>query len=149
MAGSNTGRDRAVDVVSGGAPAFLPHGSHAALSRSTQILDRWAPEEGATRQFRSLQSLALVDRRLAPYLRRANDLPQRVGLWEGIERTRHESPARARAVDARSWLFPVPWFQDELTWAKAARAARAMAPAWIAGEPLPEVTPLGGDSSSL
>ncbi len=78
-------------------------------------VERWAPESNANR-VRSMRSLGFVDRLVAPWLETSQ---RSMGL------RMFSSPTHARTNEREtqnvSWVFPRPWYQDELDWMAAAR----------------------------
>ena len=80
-------------------------------------VERWAPESNASR-VRSMRSLGFVDRLVSPWLETAQ---RSIGL------RMFSSPTHQRGTDREtpqvSWVFPRPWYQDELDWMAAAREA--------------------------
>jgi hypothetical protein len=84
---------------------------------ASRHVERWAPEEGAARSG-SLRSVAFADRIITPWF----EAPQRFATLRGHSEMAAHGPA-ARAVDGASWVFPRPWYQDEVAWLAAARVA--------------------------
>src|SRR3954468_1364703 len=103
------------------APAFVTRNHGAAMHAAARHVERWAPEAGAGR-VRSMRSLGFVDRLVAPWMETAQRSASmrlfspdaRAGLGE-------------REPGAVSWVFPRPWYQDELDWMAAARQATTQA----------------------
>ncbi|HTR55495.1 MAG TPA: hypothetical protein VMJ10_32675, partial [Kofleriaceae bacterium] len=93
------------------APTFVTRNAGAAMHAATRHVERWAPEVGASR-VRPLRNLGFVDRLVAPWLQAA----ERWATSPLFAVTERES---ARV----SWVFPRPWYQDELEWMAAAREA--------------------------
>ena len=83
-------------------------------------VERWAPESSASR-VRSMRSLGFVDRLVAPWLETSQ---RSMGL------RMFSSPMHAQTNERHaqhvSWVFPRPWFQDELDWMAAAREQSEM-----------------------
>ncbi|MCW5805586.1 MAG: hypothetical protein KIT31_24665, partial [Deltaproteobacteria bacterium] len=82
-------------------------------------IERWAPETTAHRS-RSLRSLGFVDRLVSPWLETAQRSAS-MRLLGGYSMGGFQ--ARASVPGAASWVFPRPWYQDELDWMAAAREA--------------------------
>ena len=103
------------------APAFITRGYSVAMHAANRHVERWAPEAEAGR-VRSMRSLGFVDRLVAPWMETAQRSASmrlfsqyaRAGLGE-------------REPGAVSWVFPRPWYQDELDWMAAARQATTQA----------------------
>jgi len=89
------------------------------------IVDRWAPERGAVMRQRSLGTLRFADRLLAPYVARAEETAS-PRLYRSSRSDLSLRPMRMAAQT--SWLFPVPWYEDELEWMAAAREGARTAP---------------------
>ena len=100
-------------------PAFATKNSGAAMDAATRHVERWAPEAGAHR-VRSLRSLGFVDRLVAPWL----EVAQRSASMRLFQ---HKSDGMADRESAShvSWVFPRPWYQDELDWVTASREVAA------------------------
>jgi hypothetical protein len=122
MAATNDSEPRALGAALA-APAFVTRSHGAAMHAANRHVERWAPETTASR-VRSLHSLGFVDRLVAPWMETAQRSAS-LRLFSGYARTgggEHEP----RPV---SWVFPRPWYQDELDWMAAARQVQAQAPA--------------------
>src|SRR5450432_549849 len=100
-------------------PVFQTKNSGSAMHAATRHVERWAPEAGAN-QVRSLRSLGFVDRMVAPWL----EVAQRSASMRLFQQYRNEGMAE-RPANAVSWVFPRPWYQDELDWMASARQVRA------------------------
>src|SRR4029079_3347452 len=95
----------------------------AALHIAERHVDRLAPEQGATARSRAPRSPPFVDRLVSPWV----DAAQRsAGLRVFGEYMSHGWGERA--VAPVSWVFPRPWYQDELDWMAAARSVAEMSP---------------------
>src|ERR1044071_8884221 len=99
-------------------PAFVTRGGGAAMHAATRPVARWAPEATASR-VRPLRSLGFVDRLVAPWMETA----QRSSSLRMFTQIVSDGPSE-RPGGAVSWVFPRPWYQDELDWMAAARAQR-------------------------
>ncbi len=97
------------------APAFVTRGNAVAMHAATRHVERWAPEQTAGR-VRSMRSLGFVDRLVAPWIETA----QRSASMRLFNQYASSGPD-AREPGAVSWVFPRPWYQDELDWMAAAR----------------------------
>jgi trimeric autotransporter adhesin len=97
------------------APAFVTRGHGVALHTANRHVERWAPEATAGR-VRSMRSLGFVDRLVAPWIETA----QRSASLRLFTQYAHTGPSE-RAGGSVSWVFPRPWYQDELDWMAAAR----------------------------
>jgi hypothetical protein len=87
----------------------------SALHAANRHVERWAPETGAER-VRSMRSLGFVDRLVSPWIETAQ---RSAGLRMFSSLQRSGAPERQGAPV--SWVFPRPWYQDELDWMAAAR----------------------------
>src|SRR5258707_900288 len=83
-------------------------------------VERWAPEATAQRS-RPLRSLGFVDRLIAPWVETA----QRSQSLRMFGHYASTGFAERAPLASTSWLFPRPWYQDELDWMAAARAPSA------------------------
>ncbi|HEX3482148.1 MAG TPA: hypothetical protein VHT91_44340 [Kofleriaceae bacterium] len=97
------------------APAFVTRNHGAAMHAADRHVERWAPEATATR-VRSMHALGFVDRLVAPWMETA----QRSASLRLFQQYVVSGPAE-RPAGAVSWVFPRPWYQDELDWMAAAR----------------------------
>ena len=102
-------------------PVFQTKNSGSAMHAATRHVERWAPESSAN-QVRSLRSLGFVDRLVAPWL----EVAQRSASMRLFQQYRNEGMAERPASNV-SWVFPRPWYQDELDWMAASREAAAQA----------------------
>lgn len=102
-------------------PVFQTKNSGTAMHAATRHVERWAPEAGAN-QVRSLRSLGFVDRMVAPWL----EVAQRSASMRLFQQYRNEGMTERPASNV-SWVFPRPWYQDELDWMAASREAAAQA----------------------
>jgi hypothetical protein len=108
---THTGEGRALSAALSAPAPFVSRASAMALHASDRHVDRWAPEREATRRSRSLGALSFVDRLLTPWMTAAQPT-----VLAGASR-----PMNVRTPT--SWVFPRPWYQDELDWMAAAREA--------------------------
>ena len=108
---SPSGEARAAEAVRA-QPAFRTPMMARAESQSGRLADRWAPEGPRAARAPAMRTLGFADHVIGTY------------LGEGAGRVRRPG---AGAVDRRvapmDWLFPVPWYFDELDWLSAGRAA--------------------------
>src|SRR5262245_35591007 len=102
---------------------FATRNASIALHTAERHVDRLAPEKGATSRSRSLRSLAFVDRLVSPWIETAQ---RSAGLRMYSETLSHGWAERS--VAPVSWVFPRPWYQDELDWMAAARTVARMSP---------------------
>jgi len=134
MADKNTNEPRALSAALAG-PVFATRGGGGAFHAANRHVERWAPESpvGTRRQSKGtgtgslashpLRSLGFVDRLLSPWVEAAQRSAslklftqyQQHGMTEG----------QGRPV---SWVFPRPWYQDELDWMAAARRTQVSQP---------------------
>lgn len=98
-------------------PAFVTNGLGLASRVADRHVERWAPEAGASR-VRSLRNLAFVDRLVSPWIESAQRSSSLRLFSQYISSGVAERPAPASGA---SWVFPRPWYQDELDWMAAAR----------------------------
>ncbi|HET9626202.1 MAG TPA: hypothetical protein VFP84_32795, partial [Kofleriaceae bacterium] len=101
------------------APAFVTPGHRVAMHAANRHVERWAPEASAGR-VRSMRSLGFVDRLVAPWIETAQRSAS-LRLFSQYADTGTDQ----RAPNAVSWVFPRPWYQDELDWMAAARQRSA------------------------
>src|SRR5512140_953860 len=127
MAMTNDTEPRALGAALS-APAFVPRGHGVAMHAANRHVERWAPEANAGR-VRSMRSLGFVDRLVAPWMETAQRSAS-LRLFSQYART----GMGERDPGAVSWVFPRPWYQDELDWMAAARRVNAQAAS-------PQVTP--------
>ncbi|WP_428268825.1 hypothetical protein [Haliangium sp.] len=125
---------RALDAVMASPTGFRPRAGHMALSRSSRHIERVAPE-GAANRWGSLSMLSFSDRVARPYVARAQrPLVRMFGAADGGDDG--AGGVHDRAVEPTSWVFPRPWYQDELGWIAAARtAASASSPSRVGSAP--------------
>ena len=132
MAGENTGSSpggsfaaptagtRALDAAMSATTAFIPQGGAMAMRASERHIDRMAPERDAMRRSRSLATLGFSDRVIGPYVGRAQQSPLRMF---GSEEAPVEAGSDAsHEIESTSWIFPRPWYLDELGWLQSTRA---------------------------
>lgn len=100
-------------------PAFSTRMGQRALGVADRATRRWAPE-AAEDQPRSMRALSFVDRMVAPWVTAAQ---QSAGLRMFSQYASNDVPERN--ISGVSWVFPRPWYQDELDWISASRASRA------------------------
>ena len=96
-------------------PAFVTRGAGAAMHAADRHVERWAPETGASR-IRPLRNLSFVDRLVSPWIESAQRSASLRMFSQYIS-----NGVTERAATNASWLFPRPWYQDELDWMAAAR----------------------------
>ncbi|MFT3691985.1 MAG: hypothetical protein QM831_02505 [Kofleriaceae bacterium] len=115
---TNSSEPRALTAALSG-PMFQTRNSAPAMHAATRHVERWAPEAGANR-VRSLKTLGFVDRLAAPWL----EVAQRSASMRLFQQYRSEGMPE-RQPSHVSWVFPRPWYQDELDWMTASREAAA------------------------
>lgn len=127
MAGEHTGASgsgaassgpRAIEAASAAAISFVPRTSAMALRVGDRHMDRFAPEQDALARSRSLRALAFSDRVLGSHMSMAQ---QRTFRLFGPEQ--EPGGAREHDVESINWIFPRPWYLDEMSWLGAARSA--------------------------
>src|SRR6188474_815745 len=101
------------------APAFVTRGHGLTMHAATRHIERWAPEASAGNQ-RSMHSLGFVDRLVAPWVETA----QRSASLRLFNQYANAGMAE-RSGGSVSWVFPRPWYQDELDWMAASRQVTA------------------------
>ena len=111
--GGPGGEARAVEAVHS-QPVFRTPVMARAESQSGRVAERWAPEGQAAASAPAMRSLGFADRVIVNYLGEQGGVP-----GGGTRRGR----AVERQVAPMDWLFPIPWYLDELDWVSAARAA--------------------------
>lgn len=105
---------RALSAALSAPQPFVTRFGGTALHAANRHVDRWAPE--ASGGSRPLRSLGFVDRLVAPWIETA----QRSASMRLF--TQYQTVgAGEREGAAVSWVFPRPWYQDELDWMAAAR----------------------------
>jgi hypothetical protein len=98
-------------------PVFNTRGVGMAMHVADRHVERWAPESGANRM-RPMRSLGFVDRMIAPWIETA----QRSASMRLFSQYAGNGFSERTGGDV-SWVFPRPWYQDELDWMAAARKA--------------------------
>jgi hypothetical protein len=98
-------------------PALVTRMGGLAVHAADRHVERWAPETTASKS-RPLQNLGFVDRTIAPWIETA----QRSASLRLFSQVRAEGLGE-RQPGHVSWVFPRPWYQDELDWMAAARQA--------------------------
>ncbi len=102
-------------------PTFLPRATTESLAGAERHMSRWAPESSAVLP-RSLRSVAFADRLVAPLFTAASQMGG-VRMFSNYQ----SDGFRERQIASGGWLFPQPWFQDELRWLAAARTQQTSA----------------------
>ena len=103
-------------------PVFHGAATRSALHASERHVERWAPEGPKATRAGGLRSLGFVDRIAAPWMTAA---------MQSRGARMMASPTAERSTPEVSWLFPRPWFQDELDWMAAARVRAEQAPQFL------------------
>jgi hypothetical protein len=99
------------------APTFVTRTGGVAMHAASRHVERWAPEASAS-SVRPLRNLGFVDRLVSPWLEAA----QRSASLRMFNQYLVGGLGE-RAGGRVSWVFPRPWYQDELDWMAAAREA--------------------------
>ncbi len=107
----NTGR--ALSAALGAARPFQPRGARQAQAASSRVVSRFTPDQ-SMQAGRPLASLAFADQRMVRYLNPST----RFGAMPMFA-TRHTR--ESQRLENTSWLFPTPWYLDELSWLAAER----------------------------
>ena len=108
---------RALSAALSAPTPFRTRAGSAALHGAERHVQRYAPEADGQRRRGSLGALAFVDRLVLPWV-----APQRQSSSLRMFGHYLAHGAGERAAAHVSWLFPRPWYQDELDWMAAARA---------------------------
>ncbi len=103
-------------------PVFDGAASRSALHASERHMERWVPEGAKATRSGGLRSLGFADRVAAPWM---NAAMQSRGAQMMAR------PTSDRSTPEVSWLFPRPWFQDELDWMSAARVRSEQSPQFL------------------
>ncbi len=123
-----THEPRALSAALSAPTPFTTRGGGSMLHAANRHVERWAPETTAA-NVRSMRSLGFVDRLVAPWIETA----QRSASMRLFSQYSTAGAAQREAA-AVSWVFPRPWYQDELDWMAAARQVTATA---VEGESAP------------
>src|SRR5688572_29079558 len=115
---AETNEPRALSAALAG-PAFATRGGGLAMHVADRHVERWAPEtaSGANRM-RPLRTLGFVDRMISPWVEAA----QRSASLRMFSQYQTQGMAESAGREV-SWVFPRPWYQDELDWMAASRRA--------------------------
>src|SRR5688572_18467135 len=103
-------------------PVFHGAAARSALHASERHVDRWAPEGPKATRSGGMRSLGFADRVAAPWISAA---------METRGARMMAQPTTDRTTPQVSWLFPRPWFQDELDWMAAARVRAEQTPQYL------------------
>lgn len=95
------------------------------MRASERHIGRMVPEGDATRRSRSLATLGFSDRVLGPYVRHAQQSPMR--MFGSADAQAEADTSREREIEATSWIFPRPWYMDELDWLHSTRMSASPA----------------------
>jgi hypothetical protein len=101
--------------------AFIPQGGAVAMRASERHIDRMAPERDAMRRSRSLATLGFSDRVIGPYVIPAQQSPLR--MFSSEEALAEAGSDPSPEIEPTSWIFPRPWYLDELGWLQSTRAS--------------------------
>ena len=110
-----TPEPRALSAALSAPTPFATRGGGSMLHAANRHVERWAPESTAA-NVRPLRSLGFVDRLVAPWIETAQRSAS-LRLFSQYS----TAGASQREGAAVSWVFPRPWYQDELNWMAAAR----------------------------
>jgi len=116
---SNTNEPRALTAALS-SPAFVTKGAGMAMNVANRHVSRWAPEVGepGAQKSHPLRNLGFVDRLVSPWIESAQ---RSASLRMFSNYITAGAPERPQTPTV-SWVFPRPWYQDELDWMAAARA---------------------------
>ncbi len=95
------------------------------MRASERHIGRMVPEGDATQRSRSLATLGFSDRVLGPYVRHAQQSPMR--MFGSADAQAEADTSREREIEATSWIFPRPWYMDELDWLHSTRMSASAA----------------------
>jgi hypothetical protein len=117
--------DRAHSAASRGGASFSTRTIASADAISQRSFDRFAP---ADNRGAGMGALSFSDRLMQPYFASAQRHRQRVAPGDF---------ARRPVTEDVTWLFPVPWYSDELSWlmAEAAGSGASTSGASTSGSP--------------
>ncbi len=118
---NETHEPRALSAALSAPTPFATRGGGSMLHAANRHVERWAPETTAA-NVRSMRSLGFVDRLVAPWIETA----QRSASMRLFSQYSTAGAAQREGA-AVSWVFPRPWYQDELDWMAAARQVKATA----------------------
>src|SRR5688500_12228424 len=93
------------------------------LHTAERHVDRHAPEPDGPQRSRGLNALAFVDRMVVPWVMAAQQSTSLRLFGEYLNKGPGERPG-----GHVSWVFPRPWYQDELDWMAAARETQGGMP---------------------
>ena len=98
-------------------PTFATRAGGLAMHAANRHVERWAPETatGVSRS-RPLRNLGFVDRLVSPWLEAAQRSAS-LRILSGMQ----SGGMQEHQGNAVSWVFPRPWYQDELDWMAASR----------------------------
>lgn len=123
--GGSSGGMRAVDVVLSGARPFRSRAGDAASRASKRHVERFAPEGKRAVRSPALRTLSFADGILSPYVGQASSSAT-FGAFSAASRQEDRPDGGVMSQYVRpeeaSWIFPKPWYLDELSWLAAARA---------------------------
>ena len=111
---NETAEPRALSAALAAPQPFVTRFGRTALHAANRHVERWAPESAGSS--RPMRSLGFVDRLVAPWIETA----QRSASMRLFNQYQTVG-AGQREGNAVSWVFPRPWYQDELDWMAAAR----------------------------
>lgn len=134
---TNETEPRALSAALSAPSAFVTRTTGQALHAANRHVERWAPEAEAAKM-RPMRSLGFVDRMVAPWIETAQRSAS-LRLFSQYAST----GATQRDAQQVSWVFPRPWYQDELDWMAAARQVRSQARPQVY-----DASPSGSSSSS-
>jgi hypothetical protein len=114
--GSVSGETRALSAAMSAPVPFRTRAGGDVLHSADRHVQRFAPEADGARRSRSLGALAFVDRLVVPWVTAAQQSTSMRMFGEYIAHGPNQ-----RETNQVSWVFPRPWYQDELDWMAAAR----------------------------
>src|ERR1700755_3406269 len=115
---TNETEPRALSAALSAPTAFVSRATGVALHAATGRVERGATEADAAK-VRPMRSLGFVDRLVAPWIETA----QRSASLRLFSQYAGAGTSQ-REANQVSWVFPRPWYQDELDWMAAARQVR-------------------------
>ncbi|HWN69479.1 MAG TPA: hypothetical protein VNM90_17680, partial [Haliangium sp.] len=100
--------------------SFIPQSGAMAIRASERHIERMAPERDAMRRSRSLATLGFSDRVIGPYVSRAQQSPLR--MFGSADAPVEAGDDPGNEIESTSWVFPRPWYLDEIGWLQSTRA---------------------------
>src|SRR5262245_49867787 len=107
---------RALSAALSAPVPFRTRATSGILHTAERHVQRYAPETEGAQRSRGLGAFAFVDRLVVPWVMAAQQSASLRLFGEYLAKGPGE-----RAGRNVSWVFPRPWYQDELDWVAAAR----------------------------